>query len=318
MRVFITGGAGFVGSHLTETVLAAGHDVVVIDDFSTGRKQNLAAVSGHDRLTVHEIDLAAAEAADLVRDFRPDVMLLLGAQISVKVSMRDPLLDARVNILGLVNLMNAAVESGTKRVAFASSGGTIYGPVPAEMLPITEETRRLPASFYGLTKGASQEYLRLYQEHYGIDWVALALGNVYGPRQDPLGEVGVISMFAHRMLRGERCVINGDGMTTRDYVYVTDVVKAFLAAMHRGTGLVNVGTGRETSVLDVLHTLARHIGVPAAYWHGPPLPGEVRRVALSPVRAHEQLGWQASVPLDAGIAAIVAHFREDSTNALFG
>lgn len=308
MRVLITGGAGFVGSHVTEAVLAAGHDVVVIDNFSTGRKQNLPMAV--DRLTLHELDLSAPAAGEVVRDFRPEVMLLLGAQMSVKVSMHDPLLDARVNILGLVNLMNAAVDSGTKRVAFASSGGTIYGPVPAEALPITEDVRRLPTSFYGLTKGASQEYLRLYHEHYGIDWVALALGNVYGPRQDPLGEAGVISIFAHRMRHGKECVINGDGLTTRDYVYVTDVVNGFLAAMHQGHGLVNIGTGRETSVLEVLHTLARHMGVTPAYRHGPSLPGEVRRVALSPVRARGQLGWEASVPLDDGIAALVDHYRK--------
>ncbi|MDA0563792.1 GDP-mannose 4,6-dehydratase [Streptomonospora sp. S1-112] len=315
MRVVITGGAGFIGSHLTEAVLAAGHEAAVIDDYSTGRRRNLDAVRDSPRLSLHHLDVSSPEAAEVVRGFRPDALLLLGAQMSVKTSMRDPLLDARVNVLGLVNLLAAAADSGTRRVVFASSGGTVYGAVPPERLPLTEDLPHRPLSFYGLTKSVAHEYLRIYREQYGIDHVALALGNVYGPRQDPLGEAGVISIFAQRMLRGRECVVNGDGRTTRDYVYVADVVRAFLAALERGSGPVNLGTGIETSVLDVLGELARCLGTEPVVRHGPALAGEVRRVCLSPRRAEEQLGWRPSVALPEGIAALVAHLREEDARA---
>ncbi|MFI1357955.1 NAD-dependent epimerase/dehydratase family protein [Streptomyces sp. NPDC020898] len=312
-RMVVTGGGGFIGSHVVERLAAQGHTVTVVDDFSTGHPGNLAPVLQlHPDVTVHEADIATPSTADLVREARPEVVLLLAAQMSVKVSMRDPVLDARLNVEGLVRMLEAARTAGARKVVFASSGGTIYRESMDGEGPTTETWERVPRSFYGLTKSVALDYLRLYEEVHGLSSAALALGNVYGPRQDPGGEAGVVAIFARRMLRGQQCVVNGDGLTTRDFVHVDDVAEAFTLAAERGSGLINIGTGQPSSVLDIHAALAAATGFTKAPVFGAPLPGEMRHVRLSTERAAEQLGWRAGIDLQKGVDSVVRWVREHS------
>jgi UDP-glucose 4-epimerase len=311
VKALVTGGAGFIGSHLVPALLDGGHEVVVLDDFSTGHPGNLAEIPARSAraLTVHEADIATPLAARIVARSRPDVMFLLAAQTAVQVSMRNPLLDARVNVQGLVNMLDAARRAGSRKVVFASSGGTVYGQVAPDALPIAETQPHQPLSFYGLTKSIASTYLRLYHAEYGLDHAILALGNVYGPRQRPDSEAGVVAVFAQRLLDGLPCRINGDGATTRDFVHVTDVAAAFVAAMRRGSGVFNIGTGVETSVLQVYRLLARGLGTDRAPEFGPALAGEVRRVRLDVTRARERLGWRPTVALPDGLGSVVEWLR---------
>lgn len=307
MNVLVTGGAGFIGSHLVDALLRAGHRVSVLDDLSTGSLENLTAAweLGLTEDDLHMLDIASPEAADVVRRVRPEAVLHLAAQPSVGVSMRDPRLDAHSNIAGLLNILVAAQSSGCRKVVFASSGGTIYGePDPAD-LPLTEDAPQAPRSFYGLSKKAGSDYVRLFAEQHALEYACLALGNVYGPRQNPEGEAGVIAIFAQRLLDGRPCLVFGDGHNTRDYVYVDDVADAFVRALERGTGLINVGTGVETSVLDIHAALTKAVGSDAAPVHEAALPGEVRRIFLSVERAGRELGWRPRVALEDGIPRVI-------------
>ncbi|MFF1708291.1 NAD-dependent epimerase/dehydratase family protein [Streptomyces sp. NPDC058252] len=310
-RIVVTGGGGFIGSHVVERLADQGDQVTVVDDFSTGHRANLGAVlRRHPGLAVHEADIAEPASADLVRGARPEVVVLLAAQMSVKVSMRDPVLDARLNVEGLVRMLEAARAAGARKVIFASSGGTIYREAQAGEGPTTEDRERVPRSFYGLTKSVAVDYLRLYEEVHGLAYAALALGNVYGPRQDPDGEAGVVAIFARRMLSGQRCVVNGDGLTTRDFVHVDDVADAFVRATGHGGGLINIGTGRPSSVLDIHAAVAAATGFTGAPVFGDQLPGEMRHVRLSTERAAEQLGWRAGTDLHEGVASVANWVRE--------
>ncbi|GIG20601.1 UDP-glucose 4-epimerase [Cellulomonas chitinilytica] len=300
MKVLVTGGAGFVGSHTVEALQRQGDEVLVVDDLSSG---DFGWVP--DELVVRA-DVRSPQAARAVEDFRPDAMVLLAAQMSVKVSMRDPLLDADVNVVGLVAMLEAGLRGGCGRFAFASSGGTIYGDVPAAQQPVTEDHPHAPRSFYGITKSVAVSYLETYARERGVETVALALGNVYGPRQNPWGEAGVVAIFAERAVQGLTCTVNGDGLSTRDYVHVDDVADAFARATRRGTGLVNVGTGIGTSVLEIHDHVVRAAGRPdLAPVLGPPLPGEVRAVALDPSRAASELGWRPTVTVADGVPGVV-------------
>jgi len=307
VRVLVTGGAGFIGSHLVERLVNDQHDVAVLDDFSTGRLDHLEAAvrAGLDPQNIIQTSVIEERAASAVGAFRPDVVMLLAAQSRVNVSMRDPRSDLAANILGLVNVLEASRAGGVRRVVFASSGGTIYGSRGEDAGAVDEGAAKLPSSFYGLSKCVGGEYLRLYREHFGIEYVALALGNVYGPRQNPGGESGVIAAFADRLSRGEKCTINGDGLTTRDYVYVADVVDAFVRSMTRGCGLINIGTGVETSVCEVYRLVAAQFGIAQPPIYGSALPGEARHIVLDPSLARRALGWRAKVPLHHGIGALV-------------
>jgi UDP-glucose 4-epimerase len=310
--VLVTGAAGFIGSHLCDRLLAEGRRVVGVDDLSTGRIANLAEARTYDRFTFHTLDVRAEELRAVAERHRPEVVMHLAAQPSVSVSMRDPLLDASVNVLGLLNVLEAAVAVGTRKVVFAASGGTLYGE--ARRLPVRETARRgaRPLSPYGITKALALEYLRLYRERHGLDYTALALANVYGPRQDPHGEAGVVAIFASRMLAGERPTIFGDGTQTRDYVYVDDAVHAFAlaAAPDRGSGqVVNVGTGLETSVNRLFQLLADLTGFRGEPLFGPPREGDLARSALDPSLAATVLGWRPWTPLEEGLRETVAWFR---------
>ena len=313
MRALVTGGAGFIGSTLVDRLLAEGHTVDVVDDLSTGSLANLAearASAGH-KLTVHQMDVRSAEMVDLMSRRRPEVVFHLAAQADVRVSVADPVFDADVNLLGTLRVLEGARASEANRVVFAASGGTLYGePDPSE-LPLKESLPHRPLSPYGVSKKAAIDYLVAYRELHSLEFSALALANVYGPRQDPHGEAGVVAIFAERLLREEPITIFGDGEQTRDFVYVDDVVDAFVRGATKGGGLVcNVGTGRETSVNELFREMAAQAGATTKATYQPLRQGELLRSSLDPSRAGIQLGWRSWTELGAGTAAVLEFIRQ--------
>jgi UDP-glucose 4-epimerase len=304
--VLVTGGAGFIGSHLVDRLVLAGHDVLVLDDLSTGRMENLeqARRSPDRRLRFQRCDLVDPSTAPLIIHARPEVVFHLAAQLDVRHSVEDPAHDATVNILGTIRLLEACRAAGTRKIVFASSGGTIYGDPPADALPVYEDHVGHPGSPYGASKRAVEEYLHVYDNLYGLDWTSLALANVYGPRQDPRGEAGVISIFGARMLAGHGVTIYGDGSQTRDFVYVDDVVQAMVQSMQRGSRLrCNVGTGRQVSVEELFTQMADLTGYNQEPYHAPRRPGELMRIALDVRRAARALEWRPWTRLDEGLSA---------------
>ena len=311
MRVMVTGGAGFIGSTLVDRLLAEGCDVDAIDDLSNGALANLtdARAQRGRKFSFHRLDVCAPQLRDLVTRRRPEVIFHLAAQLDVRVSVARPIYDAQVNILGSLNLCEAAVAAGSKKVVFAGSGGTLYG-VP-ENLPVREGHAQRPISPYGVSKKAAGDYLYFYREVHGLEYTELALANVYGPRQDPTGEAGVVAIFAGQLLAGRQPVIYGDGKQTRDYLYVDDAVDAFVRAAERGGGLLmNIGTGVETSVLDIYGAMAKLAGFPNRPRFAPERPGELARSALDPGRAAIHLGWKPWTSLDEGLASTLDWFRD--------
>ncbi len=312
MRALVTGGAGFIGSTLVDRLLAEGHAVDVIDDLSNGNLANLAearADRDHE-LKVHQVDIRHAGGVDIIARRRPEVVFHLAAQADVRVSVARPAFDAEVNIIGSINVIEGARLAGARKVVFASSGGTIYGePDPAD-LPVKESHPLAPVSPYGVAKRTVTDYLHTYRELYALEYTSLALANVYGPRQDPHGEAGVVAIFAGLLLEGRPCTIFGDGTQTRDFVYVDDVVDAFVRAADRGSGLLcNIGTAVETSVNQLYAAMAASAGVTEAAIQGPARPGELARSALDPGRAKIHLGWQPWTDLPTGVAEVLAWFR---------
>lgn len=304
MRALVTGGAGFIGSNLVDALLARGDAVTVVDDLSTGRRENLdAALAAGAELV--ELDIREGAAlAELVGGARPEAVFHLAAQIDVRKSVEDPAFDAAVNVGGTANLLEAARAAGSPRLVSISTGGAIYGEGEGQPLPFAEDAPIAPLSPYGQSKFAAEGYLALYERLYGLSGVSLRLGNVYGPRQDPLGEAGVIAIFCGRLGAGERPTVYGDGKQTRDYVYVGDVVAAALAAAGSDArGAVNVGTGVETDVLELAARLAELGGAGDRFEPelAPPRAGEVQRTVLDPGRAERELGWRATTPLDEGL-----------------
>ncbi|HTX62482.1 MAG TPA: GDP-mannose 4,6-dehydratase [Acidimicrobiales bacterium] len=312
MRTMVTGGAGFIGSTLVDRLLAEGHEVDVVDDLSSGSLANLAdaRAAGGRALTIHQLDVRLPETTDLLLRRRPEVVFHLAAQIDVRVSVADPVFDADVNVLGSLRVLEGARAGGADRVVFAASGGTLYGePDPAE-LPVRESQPHRPLSPYGVAKKTVIDYLVAYRELYALEFSALALGNVYGPRQDPHGEAGVVAIFAEALAAGSPVTVFGDGEQTRDYVYVDDVVDAFARAATKGGGLVcNIGTGRETSVNELLGTMAALFRVDPEIRHAPARPGELQRSALDPTRAAIHLGWRPWTSLHEGCATVVEDAR---------
>ncbi len=312
MRALVTGGAGFIGSALVDRLLAEGHEVDVVDDLSAGSLANLAEAraGGGKQLRIHQLDIRAPELVDLVTRRRPEVVFHLAAQASVPVSIKEPIFDAHVNVLGTLNVLEAARAAGSERVVFAASGGTLYGDPDASRLPVAETEPHRPLSPYGVSKKACVDYLVAYREMHALEFVALALANVYGPRQDPHGESGVVAIFAERLIAGETITIDGDGDQTRDFVYVDDVVDAFVRASARGGGLIcNIGSGLETSINEIYRLLAEAANVEEVPEHGTPRPRDVRRSALDRERASVQLGWQPFTPLVQGLASVLAYFE---------
>lgn len=301
MRVIVTGGAGFVGSHVVEAFLGRGDEVHVVDDLSRGRRENVAAGA-----TLHVADVREP-LGELFDEVRPEAVLHLAAQIDVRVSVADPVADALSNVVGTIRVLEAALPHHAQ-VVLASTGGAIYGECER---PAREDAPRLPLAPYGASKLAGEEYLALWNRLYGTGHVALRLGNVYGPRQDPHGEAGVVAIFFQRILDGQPATIFGDGGQTRDYVFAADVASAMLAATGVAGGTYNVGTGRETSVLELWDACRRTAGSTLSATHAPARLGELQRSWLDPEHAATALGWRAGTSLDDGLRETWASLRKD-------
>jgi len=309
-RALVTGGAGFIGSTLVDRLLNEGHTVDVVDNLSTGSLANLgeARAMGAGRFQFHQLDVCSADLVDLMARRKPEVVFHLAAPADIHVSAADPVADAAVNILGSLRALEGARAAGARKFVFASSGGSIYGE--AEKLPLAEATPQRPLSTYGVAKKAVGDYLYAYREVHGLEYTSLALANVYGPRQDPRSQGGVVAIFAARLLSGEPCLICGDGKQTRDYVFVDDVVDAFSRSAERGSGLLcNIGTGVETTVNELYTIMARAAGVYQAPIHIQARPTEVGRNCLDPRRAAIHLGWKPWTSLDKGAAAVIEWSR---------
>ncbi|HET6440578.1 MAG TPA: NAD-dependent epimerase/dehydratase family protein [Anaeromyxobacter sp.] len=304
-RVLITGGAGFIGSTAADEFLAAGWDVAIIDDLSTGKRGNVPAAA-----RFYPVDIRSEAAAEVFAKERPEVLCHQAAQIDVRRSMADPRFDADVNVGGLLNLLQAAVAVGSvEHVVFASSGGATYGDT--DVIPTPESHPQRPVSCYGAAKAASEIYLGVYRANHRIPFTALRYANVYGPRQDPHGEAGVVAIFSGRLLDGKACTIYDDGAQTRDYVFVGDVARAnVLAAEKRFDGPLNIGTGIETDVNTVYAHLARAAGVGAPAEHLPARMGEQRRSCIDPRAAAAAMGWKPEVPIREGLARTLEYFRK--------
>jgi UDP-glucose 4-epimerase len=314
MIALVTGGAGFIGSTLVDRLLDAGHDVHVVDDFSTGSHANLEEGRARHgaRLQVHELDIRDPALVDLLANVGPEVVFHLAAQIDVRVSVAKPAHDAAINVIGSLHALEGARLAGTRKVVFASSGGTIYGEPDPSVLPVDETHPQRPVSPYGVAKKVVSDYLFAYQQLHGLDFTSLALANVYGPRQDPHGEAGVVAIFAGLLLDGKPCRIFGNGEQTRDFVYVDDVADAFVRAADpgRASGLVvNIGTGVETSVVELYEAMAEAAGVDQPPRHEAARPGELARSALAAGLARAELGWEPRTDLPTGALQTLEWFR---------
>lgn len=310
MRCLVTGGAGFVGSHLVDRLLAEGHDVEVADDLSRGSLANLADARAlrSRRFSFHRMDVRSAAIAELLALRRPDVVFHLAATGDARTSVKRPAADAEVNLMGSLQVVLGALAAGCRKVVFASSGAAIYGP--ADELPLREGHPQRPGTPHGVAKKAVHDYLCAFRELHGLEFTTLALGNVYGPRQDPAGGTGVVAAFAASLLARQRATVHGDGTQSRDFVFVDDAVDAFVRAADRAGGLLlNVGTGVETTIgclHETMAALADHAGPPR---HAPARAGEVGRCALDPGRAALHLGWQPWTPLADGLRRTLDWYR---------
>jgi UDP-glucose 4-epimerase len=311
VRILVTGGAGFIGSNLVDALLREGHSVTVVDNLSTGKFENLYNVkeaARQNRFAFFHTDIRDDSLLAAFRNREQEVVIHLAAQPDVRVSVRDPVLDAEVNVLGTINVLRLAVANGVRRFINTSSGGCVYGE--PESLPVSEEAPRRPDSPYGVSKNVAEEYLRYYQRAHGLSYCTLAPANVYGPRQNPFGEAGVVAIFIGRMLAGEVPVIYGDGEQTRDFVFVDDVVEAYLAALTKGDGeFINLGTGVETSINQLYRMLADVLGFEGEPRYAAPRQGELSRIALRAEKAGKILGWKPRTPLPEGLARTVEWYR---------
>ena len=300
MKGLVTGGAGFIGSNLVDLLVDNGWEVLVVDDLSGGSMDNLAGARRRGKVGVHITDIRAPEFEEITSRFSPEVVFHLAAQVKVSASVEDPVTDASINVVGLLNVLESARRAGTRKVLFASSGGAVYGP--NAKLPVTERAARLPSSPYGISKKIAEDYLRFYRQVHGLESTLLALSNVYGPRQDPGLEGGVVAIFSRAMQAGRSPTIYGDGHQTRDFVFVEDVADAFLRAAEAGDGMfLNIGTGRETSINDLYETMANVLSFSQRPIYADQRPGEVPRSVVDASRAKRSLGWEAWTSLETGL-----------------
>lgn len=306
MRILVTGGAGFIGSHVVDAYVAAGHEVAVVDNLTTGLRENVnpaarfyeADVTDLERMT----EIALAE--------RPDVVNHHAAQVNIRLSVANPVWDTQVNVVGTVTVLEAAARAGARKFIFISSGGAVYGDAP--VLPTPEDVAPRPISHYGVAKLAGEHYCHVYYVTTGLDYTILRYSNVYGPRQNPDGEAGVTTIFAYKLLRGEQPTIFGDGSKTRDYVHVSDVAAANLLALDRGSlGVFNIGTGRRISDQEVFEAIARVVGYRGRPAYEDFRPGEVMHSCLDWARAREVLGWRPTITFEEGVASVVEHNRRN-------
>ena len=304
MKVLVTGGAGFIGSHLVDRLIQEGHEVVVVDNLSTGKRRNLNRAARFFKL-----DIQSWRLERVFRNERPNLVMHLAAQMDVRKSVEDPTFDAQVNVLGTLNVLQQSIKHGVRKVVFSSSGGAIYGE--QEIYPAPESHVTKPLSPYGISKLCGEQYLSYYQRVNGLQVVALRYANVYGPRQDPEGEAGVVAIFIQKLLNNEQAIVNGNGRQTRDFVYVEDVVEANLAAMGQDIqGTFNVGTGEETSINDLLRVLVQHTNSTCKEVHGPAKGGEQARSVIDSGKLRQELSWESKTELSEGLKHTVDYFRE--------
>jgi UDP-glucose 4-epimerase len=302
MKVIITGGAGFIGAHSGRLLLARGHEVHAVDDLSHGKREAVPAGA-----TLHVLDVRSPDFLKLGAELKAEAVLHLAAQMDVRKSVANPAEDGSINVLGTINALEAARRGGAKRFVFASSGGAVYGE--QERFPCDESHPRRPASPYGTSKLCGEEYLLLWSRLHGLSTLALRYANVYGPGQDPMGEAGVVAIFCGKMLKGETPIINGDGLQTRDYVYVEDVAMANVLGLESQVpGALNVGTGKETNVVEIACGLSQALGLTQTPKHGPAAPGEQRRSVVDPAAIGKALGWRPAVSLADGLARTATWF----------
>ncbi len=303
MNILVTGGAGFIGSNTVDALITAGHTVVIVDDFSSGKQENV-----NPKTKVYTMDIQDAAVETIFRDEKIEVMVHFAAQMDVRKSVADPKFDASVNVLGFLNLMEQGRKYGLKKVLFSSTGGAIYGE--QDYFPADEQHPMRPLSPYGITKLVTEKYLFFYKEIYGIDHVILRFANIYGPRQNPHGDAGVVAIFSQKMLKGEQPIINGDGKQTRDYVFVGDVVQGVqLGLKYAGSNIFNIGTGIETDVNELFGHIKTLTGSKCEEKHIPAKAGEQMRSVITSKKINEMLGWKPTVSLEEGLKKTVEFFK---------
>ncbi len=304
MKILVTGGAGFIGSNLVDALVDLNHDVVVVDNLSSGLSRNL-----NPKARFYEIDIRDKKLSKVFEQEKPDIVDHHAAQIDVRKSGEDPIADAEANILGSLNVITNCVRSGVKRVVYASSGGAIYGD--PQYLPADENHPINPISQYGVSKHTVEHYLHLYSIIHGLEYMALRYSNVYGPRQNPYGEAGVVAIFAIQMLTGKQPTIFGPGDKTRDYTHVSDIVKANIVALEKGKNTIyNIGTGVETSDQEIFDTMASVLGYKGKPIYAPVRKGEVYRISLECSKARKELGWRPRLSLKEGVAQTAEYYRK--------
>lgn len=303
MRILVTGGAGFIGSHIVDEYINAGHNVLIIDDLSTGKLKNI-----NPKAEFHKISICDSDVENIFKEFRPDIVNHHAAQMDVRKSVSDPIFDANTNIIGMLNILENSKKYGIKKVVFSSTGGAIYGE--QERFPADEEHPTRPLSPYGVSKLAGEKYLFYYKANFGVDYCILRYANVYGPRQDPHGEAGVVAIFIQKMLKKEQPVINGDGKQTRDFVFVQDVVNANIKALlFDRSEIFNIGTGKETDINFLFNELVKITKTDCKEIHGMAKHGEQRRSVIDYKKAKDLLGWAPQVSFKDGLAQTVEYFR---------